>query len=232
MSMSEPTEKMGEAPALASEYTAPVNQEMNGLMKDEAEPGDEGAQAPTTWSMLRELLETIVLALVIFLVVRQGMQNYRIESHSMQPNFYEGQFVLVNKLAYKLGEPTRGDVVVFRNPANEDEDYIKRVIGLPGDTIGFQNGEVYVNGELMDDSFTNPPTPAPNGQTLIVSPEHIFVMGDNRPNSRDSRFFGPLDEDLLVGKAWLRVWPFSSIGLVDHLELVPGVPLESETDGG
>ncbi len=123
---------------------------------------------------MRELLETVILSLVIFLVIRQGVQNYRIESHSMEPNFFEGQFVLVNKLAYKLGEPERGDVVVFRNPGNEDEDYIKRVIGIPGDTIQFADGEVYVNGEYLDEPFVNAPTLAPIQDPIVVSPT-IFL---------------------------------------------------------
>ena len=92
-------------------------------------------QPSMSWMMLRELIETIVLSLVIFLLIRQVVQNYRIESHSMQPNFYEGEFILVNKLAYRLGSPVRGDVLVFHNPNNVDEDYIKRIIGLPGDTL-------------------------------------------------------------------------------------------------
>ena len=89
----------------------------------------------TAGSLLRELIETVVLALILFLVIRQVVQNYRIESHSMEPNFYEGQFVLVNKLAYKLGTPHRGEVLVFHNPNNTKEDYIKRIIGLPGDQV-------------------------------------------------------------------------------------------------
>lgn len=217
--MAESTEKTGETLAVSTDYT---------LVTDDVAEEKEETQSPTAWSMLRELLETIILALVIFLVVRQGVQNYRIESHSMEPNFYENQFVLVNKLAYKIGEPDRGDVVVFRNPNNENEDYIKRVIGLPGDTVTFRDGETYVNGEMVDDSFTNEPTNPSSFQEIVISPEHYFVMGDNRPNSRDGRVFGPIEDDLLEGKAWLRVWPFSAMGLIDHLDLEPGVPLASD----
>lgn len=202
-----------------------VADEEAGLTSDETADGER----VSGWSLVRELLETILLSLVIFLVIRQGVQNYRIESHSMQPNFYEGQFVLVNKLAYKLGEPNRGDVIVFRNPANPDEDYIKRVIGLPGDTLQFYDGAVYADGEMMDGSFTIAPTYAPmSDEPVVVSPSHLFVMGDNRPNSRDSRSFGLLDDDLVVGKAWLRVWPFAEMGFIDHLALEPGVPLSAE----
>jgi len=178
---------------------------------------DEGDQ-PTAWSMLRELLETVVLALIIFLLIRQGIQNYRIESHSMQPNFHEGEFILVNKLAYRLGEPARGDVIVFHNPNNPAEDYIKRVVALPGDTLEFRGDEVYLNGEFLEEPFVNAPTRAAGltDAPIIVEPDSLFVMGDNRPNSRDSRSFGQLSQDLVVGKAWLQVWPLSGLGLVPH----------------
>ena len=98
---------------------------------------EQASQSDEAMQMLREVVETVVLALVMFLIIRQGVQNYRIESHSMQPNFYEGQFVLVNKLAYRLGEPQRGDVVVFHNPDNAKEDYIKRVDRLARRYSGF-----------------------------------------------------------------------------------------------
>jgi signal peptidase I len=194
--------------------------ELQGLRAPEQETrSDEAMQ------MLREIVETVVLALVMFLIIRQGIQNYRIESHSMQPNFYEGQFVLVNKLAYRLGEPQRGDVVVFHNPANPKEDYIKRIVGLPGDTIDFRDGIAYVNGLPLDEPYVNPPTRgAISGDLTVVPDDHLFVMGDNRPNSRDSRAFGVLEQDLVVGKAWVRVWPVSEWGRVGHIDLIPGQP--------
>jgi signal peptidase I len=186
--------------------------------QDEGEP-DAG------WMMLRELVETIVLALIIFLLMRQVIQNYRIESHSMEPNFAEGQFILVNKLAYVFGEPSRGDVVVFHNPRNEREDYIKRIIGLPGDTVEIVDGQVRVNGQAIEEPFiANKNRAGERFGPLIVDPGYLFVMGDNRPNSSDGRSFGPLDQELVVGQAWLRVWPFRSWGLVNHEDIDLGVP--------
>ena len=110
--------------------------------------------------MARELIETVVLSLIIFLVIRQLVQNYRIENHSMEPNFYEGQFVLVNKLAYKLGQPDRGDVVVFHNPRNTNEDYIKRIVGVPGDQVEIREGHAYINGQLLPEDYPHQPYPA------------------------------------------------------------------------
>lgn len=225
--MTESTGDVGEDLSIPSEYTL-ANENSMASDLDENASSSEDQPAVTGWSLLRELLETVVLALVIFLVIRQGVQNYNIEGPSMEPNFYDSQFILVNKLAYKLGEPDRGDVVVFKNPGNHDEDYIKRVIGLPGDTIWIDGGEVYVNGEFLDEPFVNAPTLpyASDGKPIIVSDEHLFVMGDNRPKSRDSRSFGVLDQDLLIGRAWVRIWPISDWGLVGHLPMEPGVPYE------
>lgn len=186
-------------------------------------PLDDANEPSMTWMLLRELVETIVLSLIIFLLIRQVLQNYRIESHSMQPNFYEGQFILVNKLAYKLGQPERGEVVVFHNPNNTNEDYIKRVIGLPGDTIEIRDDKVFINNQLLPEPFAKEPY-RPNSAfgPLVVPADHIFVMGDNRGNSQDSRVIGPIDEKLIVGKAWLRLWPLPQMGLIHQYHLEPG----------
>ncbi len=239
--MQEPTEQATPSAGFYPEYASDT---ASGAQDTHAEdavgkgaPGQEGRPQQATddgpseaMQYLRELVETVVLALIMFLIIRQGIQNYRIESHSMQPNFYENQFVLVNKLAYRLGEPSRGDVVVFNNPANPREDYIKRIVGLPGDTVDFADGVVYINGLPLDEPYTNPPTyGSVSGSTVVVPADHIFVMGDNRPNSRDSRAFGPLTEDLVVGRAWLRVWPFSEWGTVGHVDIVPGEPFPVES---
>ncbi len=196
------------------------------VIEDEGLRTEDGDQPSMTWMLLRELVETVVLSLVIFLLIRQVVQNYRIESHSMEPNFYEGQFILVNKLAYKLGAPERGDVIVFHNPSNGDEDYIKRVIGLPGDTVEIRDQTVYINGEPLEEPYLQYHIrPGEPFQPTVIEPDHLFVMGDNRPNSEDSRFFGQLPEELVVGRAWLRVWPFSVFGLVEHYDLEPAAPV-------
>lgn len=223
--MIEPTtEQTGEPFGLAADFP-PVDGDRQTTSDNVSLMDDAPSQRSEFLSMAREIVETIVLSLIIFLVIRQGIQNYRIESHSMEPNFFDGQYVLVNKLAYKLGEPQRGDVVVFHNPNNPDEDYIKRIIGLPGDTVSFDGGIAYVNGQPLDEPYVNPPTNGGFGAgPTVVEDNHIFVMGDNRPNSRDSRVFGELSEDLMVGKAWVRIWPLTEMGRVGHIELIPGEP--------
>ncbi|MFN8439160.1 MAG: signal peptidase I [Caldilineaceae bacterium] len=183
--------------------------------------GYSEAQPNLFGALLRELIETVVLSLILFLIIRQVIQNYRIESTSMLPNFHEGQFVLVNKLAFKLGEPHRGEVIVFHNPEMPSEDFIKRIIGLPGDTVEIRGTEVYIDGKLLPEPF-NHNLPTQSFGPVSVEPNTLFVMGDNRPNSKDSRVIGAIPEELLVGKAWLRVWPLSEFGFIQHYDLQPG----------
>ena len=190
------------------------------------EQGQE-SQASVGWLLMRELVETVVLSLIIFLLIRQVVQNYRIESHSMEPNFYEGQFILVNKLAYRFGAPSRGDVIVFQNPGNPKEDYIKRVIALPGDTLEIRDQHIYINGELQNEPYPqNFLQPGTSFGPEVIQPDHLFVMGDNRPNSRDSRSFGQLSQDLVIGKTWVRVFPLSVFGPVTDYELQPSASAE------
>ncbi len=192
-----------------------------------AEPESEQGDEESGWSILRELVETIVLSLLIFLLIRGVVQNYRIESLSMQPNFYEGQFILVNKLAYRLGQPERGDVVVFHNPNNPSEDYIKRIIGLPGDTLEVRDQQIILNGQPLDEPYaTNPIAAFDQFGPTVVEPDHIFVMGDNRPNSSDSRRIGAIDEELIVGRAWVRVWPVQEWEVIRHPDLHADLALD------
>lgn len=193
-------------------------------MQPEGKSAAEGRPA-YGWMIVRELVETVVLSLVIFLLIRQVVQNYRIENHSMEPSFYEGQFVLVNKVAYWFGEPDRGDVVVFHNPRNTAEDYIKRVIGLPGDTVEVRDQAVWINGVRLDETFLHHAiVPGELGGPFRVEDGQLFVMGDNRPNSSDSRVFGPIERDLVVGQAWLRIWPLPQFGVVQHADVLLAAP--------
>ncbi len=105
------------------------------------------------WPALRELIETILLTLVIFLMIRFAVENFRIEGYSMEPNFHDGQFLLVNKIAYKVGHPQRNDVIIFHFPLNETKNYIKRVIGLPGETVQVTDGQVYVDDNLVAENY-------------------------------------------------------------------------------
>jgi signal peptidase I len=169
----------------------------------------------------RELLETIVLTLVIFLLVRTVIQNFRVEGMSMEPNFHHGQFLLINKLAYRLGEPQRGDVIVFRYPLDPSRDFIKRVIGLPGETVEIRNGQVLINNQAIDDPATVNEA-SYNYPATVLGPEELFVLGDNRPNSSDSHSWGTLPADLVIGKVVLSYWPPGDWGFIRHGMADPG----------
>jgi signal peptidase I len=137
----------------------------------------------------------------------------------MQPTLQVKDRVLVNKLSYDLHDVHRGDVVVFERPPGETEkikDLIKRVVAVEGDTLTLQDGKVLVNGKAVDEPYVPEGAETVNicafTGTVKVPDGHVFVMGDNRENSKDSRCFGPIDEDLIVGRAFIRVWPLSALG--------------------
>lgn len=162
---------------------------------------------------LRELVETLLLTLVIFLLIRFAVQNFRIEGYSMEPNFHDGQFLLVNKVVYMLHPPQRGDVVVFRYPNNPSRDFIKRIIGLPGDRVQITDGTVLINGEPLPEAYPLNPGSYSYGP-VVVSPDEYFVLGDNRNNSSDSHSWGLLPAKNIIGKAWISYWPPQLMGFV------------------
>lgn len=187
------------------------------LMPPEQLPPPETLTKPSFWrglgSMLRELVETLILTLVIFLLIRFAVQNFRIEGYSMEPNFHDGQFLFVNKLVYLFGKPERGDVIVFVPPTNASRDYIKRVIGLPGDKVEIINGTVYINDHVLNEVY--PLNPATYSMPpLIVPPDEYFVLGDNRNFSSDSHSWGTVNASKIIGRAWLSYWPPQLIGFV------------------
>ena len=168
----------------------------------------------------RELVETLVLIVAIYALVNLATVRFFIDGPSMQPNFFAGQFLLVSRLAYLFGQPVRGDIVVFNAPgsAPNDPPLIKRAIGLPGDTITIKDDQVYVNGQALDEVYTKEaclPSRCPDHEWTLGANEYFF-MGDNRNNSRDSRAFGPVSGNQIVGEAVLRYWPLPEVGLVAH----------------
>ena len=181
----------------------------------------------STFGCLFEVVETLVLTLVIFFVIQTFVaQPYQVQQNSMERTLEPGQYVLVDKLTPRWDSYDRGDVVVFNPPASWTADptpFIKRVIGLPGDTIEVKDdGKVYVNGTALDEPYTykndagvNEPTTASLDQrTWVIAPGQLFVMGDHRQKSADSRVFGPINISDVVGRAFLRYWPVSLFGIL------------------
>lgn len=199
---------------------------------------------------LREILETVLLAALIFFCVRALVLNFRVDGLSMYPNLQNHEMLIVNRNAYShfdlnkwldklpfverdtpddfypMGAPDRGDIVILDpsladRPVNSDEPYIKRVIGLPGETLQVRDGAVYINGEQLEEPYiaegitdcgepTCPEVQIPEGR--------VFVMGDNRQNSSDSRVFGTIPVEAVIGKAMFTYWPVGEIGLVPHYD--------------
>lgn len=163
----------------------------------------------------RELLETILPALLIALLINVFVgQATRVEGQSMEPNLHSEQRLVVEKLSYRFHGPQRFDIVVLKMPDQGEELLIKRVIGLPGETVEIRDGEVYVNGNLLDEPFTDASTHPGRDSKVTVPPLHIYVMGDNRDRSNDSRSFGPVPIDNVIGRAWLSYWPPDQIGFI------------------
>ncbi len=158
--------------------------------------------------LAREVIETIALAILIFLAIHFTVQTYQISGPSMQNTLHDGQFVLVNKVAYLFHVPERGDVIVLHEPDQPSRDLIKRVIGLPGDTIRLDSTDVTINGVQLNEPYI---TQKHNyvAETVTVPANDYFVMGDNRPISLDSRSFGFVPKSYIVGKAILVLWPLS-----------------------
>jgi signal peptidase I len=169
-----------------------------------------------------DALETIFLALILFLGINAVSDRVRVENISMQPTLYAGEFVLVNKLAYKFGPPHYGDVIIFPYPRDPQEKYIKRVIGLPGDEVRIGGGKVYVNNQPLNESYLAAP-PAYTG-TWNVPKDNIFVLGDNRNQSSDSHVWGFVAVDQVVGKALVVYWPLTKIQVLEHPEIVKASP--------
>lgn len=177
---------------------------------------EESASGSGFWRFLRDVLETLILAILLFLAINAISARIRVDGSSMVPTLQNGQFVMVSRLAYILGEPSRGDVVVFHYPRDPEQEYIKRIIGLPGDTVEMMNGHVYVNDQIIEEPYIAADARTTN---LWEIPEgHVFVLGDNRNNSQDSRNFGPVSMDNLIGKAIFIYWPPTDWGLITHPE--------------
>ena len=202
--------------------------------------------------VVRELVETALFILLVFFIVRGIVQNFKIEGSSMEPTLHTGQYILVNKLVYfhfdlnaplrlfpgqeelsqrviyPFHQPRRGEIVVFEYPRDVSKDYIKRLIGIPGDTLEVRDGKVFVNGAELEQPYLQGAAtycvagyPCQSGP-VQVPPGEVFVMGDNRANSSDSREWNALPLDRVVGQAWVIYYPVADWGMVPHHEYANG----------
>ena len=189
--------------------------------KAEESTGQENTQTKSR-GFWRDLIETILMAVVLFLLLNAATSRVRVYNISMQPTLHEGNLLVVNKLAYKLGEPKHGDIIVFHYKGTVTEDYIKRVIGLPGDIVSVNNGVVHVNGKTITEPYIAE-LPGYTG-TWEVPEGELFVLGDNRNHSSDSHDWGFVQQEWVVGKAIIVYWPLDRIRLLMGPDLVLASP--------
>ena len=168
-----------------------------------------------------DLLQTLVFAIAIFLFIYLLiLQPHKIKGASMEPNFPDAEYLLTDKVTYRFKEPQRGDVVVFKAPINQDEEFIKRIIGLPGESVSIKDNHVYINGKKLSESYldekltTTPGAFSLEAREVVVPSGQYFVLGDNRPHSSDSRAWGFVTKDKITGRAWLTYWPPQKAGII------------------
>jgi len=167
-----------------------------------------------TLRWLREVLETILPAVLIaFLINFFLAQATQVYGQSMEPTLHSDQRLVVEKVSYRFHGPRRGDIVVLKSPQQSSELLIKRIIGLPGETVEIRRGRVYINGQELDEPYLERATGG-NWGPIIVPPLHVFVLGDNRGFSNDSRAFGMVPIENVVGRAWVSYWPLDEVGAV------------------
>ena len=170
------------------------------------------------YSLLREIGETFLIAGMLFLAVNLFTARIRVEGGSMEPSLHDGEFVVINRLAYRWNDPERGEIIVFRYPLDLERRFIKRIIGLPGDIVTVREGQVLVNSLPLQEPYVSAP-PRYDG-TWTIEEGHVFVLGDNRNNSSDSQNWGTLSKEEIIGKAIIIYWPLGDLGIIPHYELV------------
>jgi len=188
-------------------------------------------------SLLREVAEVVVLAVILYFGISFAVQAVHVEGLSMFATLDDNDYLIANKIDYRLHAPQRGDIVILRPPTNNSTDFIKRIIGLPGERVLINGGIVYINGHVLDEPYlpeawTNDNSwPDGNSSGRLMGPDEYFVMGDNRNRSQDSRFFGPISRGRIDGKAWFRIWPLRHFGNIyaDLPTLAAFLPGEKQT---
>src|SRR5436190_108622 len=185
--------------------------------QQERAAGAAGSERSAASSLLREIAEVVVLAVILYFGISFAIQAVHVEGLSMFATLDNDDYLIANKIDYRLHAPQRGDIIILRPPSNNSTDFIKRIIALPGERILIRSGFVYINGHKLNEPYLPDEWTAqnnwpadPNGE--VIPPNQYFVMGDNRNRSQDSRFFGPITRDRIDGKAWFRIWPLGEFG--------------------
>lgn len=187
------------------------NLSINGGMPIEKRPQWRAA-SEFFWEMVR----VAIISLAIILPVRYFLiQPFYVKGASMEPNFYDHEYLVIDEISYRFNQPERGDIVVFKYPKDPSQYFIKRVIGLPGDKVKIQDNSVFINGTKLNETYLSEGSetvlPLRGYGDVTLAADEYFLLGDNRTQSLDSRVFGPVKREYIVGRTWLRGWPFSRI---------------------
>jgi signal peptidase I len=187
-----------------------------------AEPQEKEETRSGFMRFVIDVVETLILSIVLFAAINTISARIRVDGASMEPTLQSGEFVIVNKLSYFFGEPEIGDIIVFHFPRDPDQEYIKRIIGLPGDRVEVNNGEVFVNDYALNEDYIAAP-PIYNDAWDIPA-DSLFVLGDNRNNSSDSHNWGTVPLDYVIGKATFIYWPPTEWGILNHPTVASAAP--------
>lgn len=174
-------------------------------------------------SFIWEIAKIVIIALLIVIPIRYFLfQPFFVRGQSMEPNFCDGDYLIVDEISYRFRDPQRGEVIVFKNPQNPLQRYIKRITGLPGETIEIEDGKLIISKEsktrVLDESVylaTAVYTPSKGFKSISLGPDQYFVLGDNRTNSTDSRILGALSKDKIIGRVFFRAWPFAALAKIE-----------------
>jgi signal peptidase I len=189
------------------------------MAQSQTAPPPAPGHTPHQKSFLRDTLEIVFLALVLYVVIQYAVQTVHVLGSSMSLTLHDNDLLVASKISYKIHDPQRGDIIVFKPPNEDSRDFIKRVIALPGDKVRITNSVVYINGQVLHEPYLperwtyNNNWPA-DGQDKLVPADQYFVMGDNRNHSSDSRSFGFVERDAILGKAEVRIWPLGQVGFL------------------
>lgn len=176
------------------------------------EPSMLGVYAKKFGLLVFEVIKVVLISLAIIIPIRYFLaQPFYVEGASMEPNFYDKEYLIIDEISYRFNEPQRGEVIVFKNPENTSVYFIKRIIGLPGEEVDIKDGHVYIDGATLVESYITEFSSEDYGP-IILNDNEYFVLGDNRNNSHDSRRIGAIPENDIIGRTWFRGWPLNRIG--------------------
>ena len=187
-------------------------------------PETEGDQIKSqVKNFIWETLKVVIISLAIIIPVRYFLiQPFYVKGASMEPNFHDHEYLIIDEISYRLGKPTRGDVIVFRYPRDPSQYFIKRIIGLPGETIKIKDGQITIfnsqnpDGFILDESLYLPNINTHGNEQVTLGWNEYYILGDNRSSSLDSRVFGPIKRTDIIGRTWIRGWPFDRITVFNN----------------